>query len=83
MQQATSVQNLIFHNSDKMQVQAAQQLPQQYTSIPQASRQKYGEIVSYLTSNFTSIVQQYQNHSNMTIENSGCGDLCSTTVKVC
>ena len=81
MQQATSVRNVRFSTQDTMEVHVAQQLPQQYTSVRQSSRVPAAESVAYLTSNFTSVLQEYQNHKDMVIQHSNCGDSCSTSVK--
>ena len=81
LQQATSVGNVLFSTEDTMEVHVAQQLPQQYTSVPQLTRVTAAETLTYLTSNFTRVLQSYQNHEDMVILNSNCGDSCSTSVK--
>jgi hypothetical protein len=81
-QAATSVQSVVINSKDQMTVHVAPKLPFQYTSYPQAfTRVVYSDTPAYLSSNFSNVLLQYQNHSDIGITQLGCTETCYANVK--
>jgi hypothetical protein len=81
-QAATSVQNVVINSQDQMTVHVAPKLPFQYTSFPQTyTRVDFSDTPAYLSPQFSQVMLQYQNHSDINITQSGCTETCYTSVK--
>src|SRR5271155_3371697 len=77
LQRASSVENIISHTSGTATVHAAAALPSGWAGVDSGRT----ESSSYLTPNFTTVMQAYSNRSPMTLVHSNCGPSCLTSIK--